>query len=108
MEIVLIGGPSAVGKDTLIQRLSTDHVMRNRLGIPDDAQYLTAKAGKQVRARFGEVLQKAHETAWLWSCADGHALLTDCENHDPTEKSCYLSIFQYLLIRGGDFTTREF
>src|SRR4051812_20145647 len=49
MVVFLVGGPSGIGKDWFIGRLQAEVETRQRFGIPNDACYLTAKKGDELK-----------------------------------------------------------
>jgi hypothetical protein len=62
MRLFLIGGPSAIGKNTFIERLAIDESIRSRLQIPSDAKYLTARKGDEVYRCVSDGLKAAYAT----------------------------------------------
>jgi len=55
-QLIVIGGSSAVGKNTFINTLQKDSSLRTQFGIGEDVRWITDKKGNEVKRAFREDL----------------------------------------------------
>src|SRR5436190_11484658 len=60
MRIVLVGGPSAIGKHSFIEALRESQDLRRRFGISENARYFTNESGHVLRAEFHRLLDAVY------------------------------------------------